>query len=207
MTRAPMTRAPMTRPRLAALVALVAVAVAGAIVGLALYTRMPGLGPADRADPGGRFDLIDTAGRPVTDRDLVGKPTAIFFGFTFCPEVCPTELAELTTVLKAMGPDAGRLNVVFVSVDPERDTPAQLRLYLSNFDPHIRGLTGTPAQVQRIARAYKVYYQKVPTEGGYTVDHSTSLYLMDRHGRFVDRVAYGAEPQALEKALRTLLAR
>jgi len=94
---------------------------------------------------GGPFQLVDVEGRPVTEKSLLGKPTAMFFGFTFCPEACPTTLAEMTASLKALGPKADELNVVFVSVDPERDTPAQMKAYLSNFDPRIQGFTGTVA--------------------------------------------------------------
>lgn len=146
---------------------------------------------ATSAKIGGPFTLVDTQGRTVTDRDLLGKPTVIYFGFTYCPEVCPTTLAALGAELKALGPDADRLNVVFVTIDPERDTPKQLAAYLSSFDRRIHGLTGTTAQVAAAAKQYLVYYQKVPLEGGgYTMDHSTTVYLMDRQGRMDDLIAY-----------------
>lgn len=154
---------------------------------------------------GGPFQLVDTAGRPVTDKTLLGKPTVMFFGFTYCPEVCPTTLAEMSAALKALGPDADRLNVVFVTVDPERDTPEQMKLYLSNFDPRIKGFTGAPAQVDAVARAYKVYHQKVLVEGGgYTVDHSSAVYLFDKRGNFVEPVAYGAPHEQVVARLRAL---
>ena len=168
--------------------------------------------PADRASQpstiqiGGPFQLIDMNGRPVTEKSLLGKPTAIFFGFTYCPEVCPTTMAEMTTWLKALGPDADRLNVVFVSVDPERDTPEQLKLYLSNFDPRIQGFTGTPEAIARTAKAYRVYYQKVATEGGgYTLDHSSAIYLFDPQGRFVEPIGYGGPPERGLAQLKALL--
>lgn len=143
------------------------------------------------AQIGGAFQLIDQNGRAVTDRDLLGKPTAIFFGFTYCPEVCPTTLAKLTRWLAALGPDADRLNVVFVSVDPERDTPKQLSLYLSSFDHRIRGLTGSPQSIDAAAHAYKVYFRKVPLpEGGYTMDHSAAIYLMNAQGHFMSAIHY-----------------
>lgn len=157
---------------------------------------------------GGPFNLVDTRGAPVTEKALLGKPTAIFFGFTYCPEVCPTTLAELTTVLKTLGPDADKLNVVFVSVDPERDTPEQMKLYLSNFDPHIQGFTGTPEQIAAITKAYRVYYQKVPLDGGgYTVDHSSAVYLLDDKGEFDGVVAYKTPPDEVVVRLRKLLGR
>ncbi len=149
--------------------------------------------PAAAAKIGGPFQLIDTDGRPVTEKSLLGKPTAIFCGFTYCPEVCPTTLAEMTAALKALEGKADRLNVVFVSVDPECDTPAQMKLYLSSFDPRIQGFTGSPLAVDAAAKAYRVYHQKVPTEnGGYTVDHSSAIYLFDRRGRFVEPIGYGS---------------
>jgi len=169
-------------------------------------------GPAAPASPrstiqiGGPFQLVDTNGRPVTDKSLLGKPTAIFFGFTYCPEVCPTTMAEMTAWLKALGPDADRLNVVFVSVDPERDTPEQLKLYLSNFDRRIQGFTGTPEAVAKTAKVYRVYYQKVATDGGgYTLDHSSAIYLFDAKGRFVEPIGYGGPPERGLAQLRALL--
>lgn len=155
---------------------------------------------------GGPFQLVEMNGRPVTEKTLLGKPTAIFFGFTYCPEVCPTTMAEMTAWLKALGPDADKLNVVFVSVDPERDTPEQLKLYLSNFDPRIQGFTGTPEAIARTAKAYRVYYQKVATEGGgYTLDHSSAIYLFDAQGRFVEPIGYGGPPERGLAQLRALL--
>lgn len=159
-----------------------------------------------KADIGGPFQLIDTRGRTVTEADLLGKPSAVFFGFTYCPEVCPTTLGELTAALAALGPDADRLNVVFISVDPERDTPEDLARYLSNFDPRIRGLTGSPEAVAKTASAYRVYYRKVPTEdGGYTIDHSSMLYLFDSRGGFVEPVSYGESVQVVADHLRRLV--
>lgn len=156
---------------------------------------------------GGPFSLIDMNGKPVTEKSLLGKPTAIFFGFTYCPEVCPTTLTDMTAWLNMLGPDADKLNVVFVSVDPERDKPEQLRLYLSNFDPHIRGLTGTPDAVAKAAKAYRIYYQKVPQEGGgYTIDHSSSVYLFDAQGQFVAPIPYQSPPDRAVSQLRALLA-
>jgi protein SCO1 len=155
---------------------------------------------------GGPFQLVDTENRPVTDKTLLGKPTAIFFGFTFCPEVCPTTLTEMTAALASLGPKADKLNVVFVSVDPERDTPAQMKLYLSSFDPHIQGFTGTVDQVNTAAKAYRIYHQKVPLEGGgYTIDHSSAAYMFDRRGEFVDPIGYGSSPQMTARKLRALI--
>jgi len=135
---------------------------------------------------GGPFELTDSGGARVTDAALKGRPSLVFFGYTHCPDVCPTTLFELSEVLRAMGPDADKVNAYFVSVDPERDTPAVIKDYLASFDPHLKGLTGTPEEVARIVAGYRVYARKVPLKGGdYTMDHTALTYLMDRNGRFV----------------------
>lgn len=185
-------------------------------VGLGLLTALPlsacGKDEAGAARSlikiGGPFKLVDMNGARVTEKSLLGKPTAIFFGFTYCPEVCPTTMADLTAWLKALGPDADKLNVVFVTVDPERDTPEQLRLYLSNFDPRIRGFTGAPEEIAKTAKAYRVYYQKVPQDGGgYTIDHSSAVYLFDARGEFIEPIAYQAPAERALRQLRDLIRR
>jgi len=161
---------------------------------------------AATVDIGGAFDLVDQTGHRVTDRDLRGKPSLVAFGFTTCPDVCPTTLTHMTNWLRALGPAADRLNVVYVSVDPDRDTPKVLGAYLSTFDPRIRGLTGSPADIARIAHGYRVYYQKVPLAGGgYTVDHSATLYLMDAKGRFVRSLGFNQPDEVVVPALRRLV--
>jgi protein SCO1/2 len=153
-------------------------------------------GKSGVADIGGPFTLTDQHGHTVTEADLKGKPTLLFFGFTYCPDVCPTTLAHMSAWLKALGPDADRVNVVYVTIDPERDTRAVLAAYLKPFDPRILGLTGTPAQIAQIAREYRVYYKKIPLEGGgYTMDHSAVIYGLDRHGQFDQTLSY-EEPDA-----------
>ena len=135
---------------------------------------------------GGPFQLSDQNGQRVTDQNLKGKPTLIFFGFTHCPDICPTALFEMTELLRAMGPDGDRINVYFVSVDPERDTATTLKEYLSSFDERIKGLSGDPAAITAIMTGYRVYARKVPLkDGDYTMDHTALVYLMDRNGRFV----------------------
>jgi protein SCO1/2 len=135
---------------------------------------------------GGPFQLTDQAGRIVTEKDLQGRPTLVFFGFTHCPDVCPTSLFEISEVLKAMGKDADRVNAYFVSVDPERDTHEAMKDYLSSFDPHLKGLTGDPGAVAKVISGFRVYARKVPLkDGDYTMDHTALIYLMDRDGRFV----------------------
>ena len=135
---------------------------------------------------GGPFQLTDQAGQTVTDQNLKGRPTLIFFGFTHCPDVCPTSLFEISEVLRAMGKDANKVNAWFVSVDPERDTAAAMKDYLSSFDPHLKGLTGNPEAVTKVLSAYRVFARKVPLkDGDYTMDHTALIYLMDKDGRFV----------------------
>ena len=135
---------------------------------------------------GGPFSLTDQNGRAVTDKDLRGRPFLVFFGFTHCPDVCPTALFEISEVLGKLGPDAQRVSALFVTVDPERDTPAQMKDYLSSFDPHLLGLTGDPAAIAAVAKEYRVYVKKVPLDhGDYTMDHTALVYLMDKDGRFV----------------------
>ena len=135
---------------------------------------------------GGPFKLVDQDGNQVTDKDMKGRPFLVFFGFTHCPDVCPTTLFEVSEILRALGPDADRTRALFITVDPERDTPAVMKDYLSSFDPHLSGLTGDAAAVAAVAKAYRVYFKKVPLDqGGYTMDHTAIVYLMDKQGRFV----------------------
>ncbi len=135
---------------------------------------------------GGPFHLEDQNGKPITDQDMKGRPFLVFFGFTHCPDICPTTLFDMSQLLHQLGPDADRTGALFITVDPERDTPAVLKDYLSNFDPHLRGLTGDPASVNAAIKAYRVYAKKIPLEGGdYTMDHTAVVYLMDKDGHFV----------------------
>jgi protein SCO1/2 len=135
---------------------------------------------------GGTFRLTDQNGRTVTDADLKGKPFLVFFGFTHCPDVCPTALFEMSEAFRRLGPDAEKINAIFISVDPARDTPEKLKDYLQSFHPRISALTGTQAEIDAVAKAYKAYAKKVPLDGGeYTMDHTAIVYLMDREGRFV----------------------
>jgi protein SCO1/2 len=138
------------------------------------------------AGVGGPFHLEDQNGKPFTDQDLKGRPFLVFFGFTHCPDICPTTLFDMSQVLHKLGPDADRTGALFITVDPDRDTPAVLKDYLSNFDPHLRGLTGDRAAIDTATREYRVYAKKVPLQGGdYTMDHTAIVYLMDKDGQFV----------------------
>jgi protein SCO1/2 len=135
---------------------------------------------------GGPFQLIDQDDKPVSDQDMKGKPLLVFFGYTHCPDVCPTTLFEISEVLRAMGPDAARVHALYITVDPERDTPTVMKDYLSSFDPNLRGATGDAKAIDVVEKAYHVYAKKVPTSNDdYSMDHTALVYLMDKQGRFV----------------------
>ena len=173
------------------IIALFSAFAAGALLLIAGVTLlMPAAPPAvvstGTAAVGGPFRLTDADGKPVTEAALKGKPSLIFFGFTHCPDVCPTALFETSEIFGALGPDADKAQAFFVSVDPERDTPEVLKSYLASFAPQIHGLTGTPEAVDQIKKEYRVYSRKVPlTAGDYTMDHTAVVYLMDKTGTFV----------------------
>lgn len=135
---------------------------------------------------GGPFELIDQNGKTVTDADFRGKPLLVFFGFTHCPDICPTTLFEVSEVFNRLGKDAEKVGAIFVTVDPERDTPEKLKLYLSSFHPRISALSGSEAQIEKIKKEYFVYAKRVPLDGGgYTMDHTVIVYLMDKEGKFI----------------------
>lgn len=158
------------------------------------------------AEVGGAFSLIDQNGQPFTEASLVGRPTALFFGFVTCPDICPSTLSTLAILKTELGPSGDNLQVVFVTVDPERDTPEQLALYLSSFSLPVVGLTGSENDLAAMREAYFAHARRVPLEsGGYTMDHTSFLYLLDEQGRFVEVRPYGEDPQATLTALRALV--
>ena len=155
---------------------------------------------------GGPFRLVDQNGQAVTDRDFKGEPYVVFFGFTHCPDVCPTTLMELSDVLDKLGPDAARIGALFITVDPERDTPAELKDYLSSFNPRFKGLTGDLAAIAQVAKSYRVYMKKVPLDNGdYTMDHTALVYLMDKNGKFVAPFNLKRRPEDAAADLRRYL--
>ncbi len=184
------------------------------IGGAALWLRPApeSLGPTLPAGVaiGGPFSLIDETGAPVTEKTYRGRYMLIFFGFTYCPDVCPTELAKIAATLDLLGQDAQRLVPLFVSIDPERDTPEALARYTDLFHPAIIGLTGTEAEVAAAARAFRVYYNKVktgPEPDAYTIDHSAFVYLMGPDGGFRQLFSPQATPEQMAAAIRSHLAR
>jgi protein SCO1 len=155
---------------------------------------------------GGPFKLVDQNGKPITDADMKGRPYLVFFGYTHCPDVCPTTLFEVSEVMQALGKDADRTGALFITVDPERDTPAVMKDYLSSFDPHLRGATGDSAAVDAAEKAYRVYAKKVPTGNGeYSMDHTALVYLMDKQGRFVAPFSLKRRPEDAAADLRRYL--
>jgi len=171
--------------------------------------QSPGAQETGKALIGGPFTLVNHKGETVTQADFIGKHMLVFFGFTHCPDVCPSKLSQISAVLDRLGPLAEEVAPVFISVDPERDTPERMAEYVSNFGERIVGLTGTPEQIKRVAKAFRVYYAKVEIENsatGYLVDHSAFTYLMDENGEYVTHFAYGDSIETMTDRLRRELA-
>lgn len=160
------------------------------------------------AEYGRSLSLPDQSGKVRTLADFKGKVTVLFFGYTQCPDVCPTTMAELAQVKKALGPDGERVQGVFITVDPERDTPELLKAYMGSFDPSFIALRGTPEQTAATAKDFKVFYAKVPgkSEGSYTMDHTAGSYIFDASGKLRLFTRYGTGAEALTADLKALLA-
>ena len=152
---------------------------------------------------GGPFTLTDQDGRKVTEKDFLGKYMLVFFGYTYCPDVCPTELQVMAAALDSMGAKADLIQPVFVSVDPERDTPELLKQYVENFHPRLMGLTGTPDEIASVAKTYRVFFSKVEnsTPDAYLMDHSTIMYLMDPQGKPIALLPIDKSPEAVAAEL------
>lgn len=163
----------------------------------------------DAAVPiGGAFELTDPSGKAVTNETLKGKYRIVYFGFTFCPDICPTELQNISGALDTLGKDADRFTPVFITIDPERDTPDIVGKYLKSFHPSFIGLSGSAEQVAKAAGAYRVYYaREVPADApdAYTMNHSGYVYLMDCEGRYIRHLDPNSSAAVIEKALRDLL--
>jgi protein SCO1/2 len=154
---------------------------------------------------GGPFTLTDQDGRRVTEKDFLGKYMLAFFGYTYCPDVCPTELQVMMAALDSLGPEAAKVQPVFFSVDPARDTPEVLKSYVGNFGPNLIGLTGTPEEVAAAAKAYRVYYAKAGNSSSatdYLIDHSSIIYLMGPDGAFVTHMPYTTDASKLAAKLK-----
>jgi cytochrome oxidase Cu insertion factor (SCO1/SenC/PrrC family) len=187
--------------------ALIVLTIAVAIAGLATYVtapEMPPLAVSGKADVGGPFTLTAHTGERMSDADFRGKYMLVAFGFTHCPDLCPAELQVMSAALDAMGPEAERIQPLFVTIDPDRDTPADLADYVAQFHPRLIGLTGTPEEIAAVAKTYHVWYEKVESHAGpdgHLMDHSSITYLMGPDGEFVRHFSFGISPSALAEAL------
>lgn len=196
------------RPFPGALVVLALVALIGVgfLVARQHFGR-PIAGPLQEqagVDIGGPFTLVDQDGRTVSDTDFRGKYMLVYFGFTFCPDVCPTSLTRNADALTLLGDKAAKVQPILISVDPERDTPATLKPYVSAFGPNLVGLTGTPEQIAAVAKAYHVYYGKSPAAAGsdaYLIDHSAFTYLMAPDGHFLRFFSHSMKPEEMAAEL------
>jgi protein SCO1/2 len=186
--------------------AWIAVGIVVGVVASAFLLMPRGQNPATpivASTIGGPFSLVDQHGATVTEASLKGHPSALFFGFTFCPDVCPTTLADLSVWLQQLGPYGDRLKVFFVTVDPARDTRDVLADYLRAFDPRIRALTGTQADIDQMLKNYRVFARRVPGQGdAYTFDHTASVYLLDANGGLTGTITYDEDPVVAYEKIR-----
>jgi protein SCO1 len=182
-------------------------AIAAVALPIALMQQQPAaITSSGVATAGGPFVLASSKGGTFDSQTLKGKPYAIFFGFTYCPDICPTTVAEMTGLLGQLGPAGQEFPVLFVSVDPVRDTADVLKDFLSNFDPRITGLTGTPDQIAQVVAAYKVYAKRVDLDqGNYTMDHSASVYLFGADGQLRSTLDYKQKPEVKLQKIKNLL--
>lgn len=189
---------------------MLAVAIALLIAGLAIFWHPEKQAPVrpSALPAGGDFTLQSAAG-PVSLADYQGRTVLLYFGYTFCPDICPTTLVDIAEALKLLGTDAERVQAIFISVDPERDNPQQLATYTAFFDQRIIGLTGSPALVQAAARNFKVRYEKVVGESedpkNYAVDHSAGIYLLGPESTFIKKFAYATPPASIANDIRQLI--
>ena len=184
-----------------------ALAIALALAGFLIWSTYGGNGPSGPSIAIGEpFKLASAQGGVVDSASLKGKPYAIFFGFTHCPEVCPTTMSDMTETLKQLGDGAKDFKLFFITVDPERDTAELLKDYVSNFDPRIDALVPTLEQLPGIAKSFRVIYEKVPTsDGSYTMNHSATVLLYGRDGEFAGTLAYGEKPEIRLQKLQRLI--
>lgn len=185
------------------ILALATVAIVAAIVGWVSFDWYSSRNSGQAfGDP---FTLVDQHGEEITEAAFRGQPSALFFGFTYCPEICPTTLFELDGWLKEMGPEGENIRAYFVTVDPERDTPEVMNAYVGNVSDRITGITGEPARVEAMAKSFGIYMNRVELEGGdYTMDHTASIILLNSSGDFLGTIAYGENPDMARAKLQRL---
>jgi protein SCO1/2 len=191
----------------AAVLAALVILGAGVFLALALRDNPRGAAGTVLASAiGGPFRLTDQNGKTVTDADLKGKWSLVYFGYTHCPDACPTALNDISIALEDLGAQRDAVRPVFITVDPERDTPEALKAYVTSFDAPILALTGTPDEVAQAAKGYRVYYAKHPEAGGeYSMDHSSVIYVMDPQGRFTASFTHESTPEQIAERLKKLL--
>ncbi|HVT51641.1 MAG TPA: SCO family protein [Dongiaceae bacterium] len=189
------------------LVILIAAAAISAAALTYLYVNRQGPEATGGIAIGGPIHLTDQDGAKFDSAVMSGKPYAVFFGYTHCPDVCPTTLSDISQATDAIGGNAKDFTTLFVTIDPERDTQSVMKDYISNFTAKVVGLTGTPEEVAAVAKEFRVYYAKVPTsDGGYTMDHTAVVYLMDRHGEFRSVISYNEDHDAYVRKIKEVLA-
>jgi protein SCO1 len=188
--------------------------VAGAAAGLAAYLIL-GLDTAPSGPPtssgqaliGGKFELVDQNGKTRTDADFRGRYMLVFFGYTHCPDFCPTGLQAMAETLDTLGKDGEKIQPIFITVDPDRDTPQVMKEYVVNFHPRLLGLTGSDAQIAKAAKAYRVYYARAGKPGteDYLMDHSTFTYFMGPDGKYLTHFSHGTPPKTVAERIRKLM--
>lgn len=184
--------------------AAILLAVGAGLGGRLVLEDRSGNGALMAADLGGPFDLIDHTGARITEADLEGSPSALFFGFTHCPEICPTTVYDMDLWLDELGPAGEEIKVFFVTIDPERDTPEVLGGYLTAMSDRVIGISGPPDDVRAMADVWRVYYNRQPLDDGdYTMDHTSLVYLLDDNGDYVDLIRYN---EAMDSAVEKLSA-
>jgi len=209
-TAQPPNPSPKGSPRfllIAAILAGLVILGTGAFLALSLRDTPRGAAGTVLASAiGGPFQLVDQNGKTVTDSDLKGRWALIYFGYTHCPDACPTALNDISIALAELGPKRDTVRPVFITVDPERDTPESLKAYVTSFDAPILALTGTAEQVAKAAKGYRVYYAKHPEAGGdYSMDHSSVIYVMDPEGRFTASFTHESTPEQISERLKKLI--
>jgi protein SCO1/2 len=214
----------MSRPHIVAALATIGIALAAAALDRPYFGQAwgqePSPGEASRAANRGAFSLVDHTGRAVTDEDFLGRFMLVFFGYTYCPDICPTDLQVMSNALDILGPAAERVQPIFVTIDPERDTPEVLATYVGHFHPRLAGLTGTPEQVAAVAKIYRVRYRKfyplAPDEddegsrgneaaGQYLIDHTGATYLIGPDGGGLSLYQHGITPEELAADIRRFI--
>ncbi len=197
----------MTALRTARIFVWLTILILLAAVGWVFFTGQRGDVPGlAAAQIGGPFTLTDQNGNTVTEAALKDHPSALYFGYTFCPDVCPTTLADLTQWMGELGPDADKLKVYFITVDPARDTREAMASYMQAFDPHFIALTGTQAQIDKVTQEYRIYSRKVPGKNGsYTMDHTATVFLLDSKAELVSTIDYQEKTDQAVAKLKRLI--